>query len=83
MLKFLKTCLHALECGLAVGVLRSALRGGDGYAGGTMNQAHARFDFIAMLPARFVEQTPPVQIILSNWLQMSCGKRPSLTSVVG
>ncbi len=51
MLKFFQACLHPLECGFAVGVLRSALGSSDGYTGRAMHQAHACFDFIAMLPA--------------------------------
>ncbi|GAC1566091.1 MAG: hypothetical protein NVS3B14_06270 [Ktedonobacteraceae bacterium] len=52
MLVFLKACLHALERGLAIGMLRSALCCHDGNTGGAMNQAHASFNFIAMLSAR-------------------------------
>ena len=51
MLKFFQACLHALECGFAVGVLRSALGSRDGNAGRAMQQPHACLDFIAMLPA--------------------------------
>ena len=51
MLEFFQACLHARECSFAVGALRSALGGGDGNAGGAVQQAHACLDFIAMLPA--------------------------------
>ena len=51
MLKFFQACLHSLERGFAVGVLGSALGSSDGYTGRAMHQAHACFDFIAMLPA--------------------------------
>ena len=51
MLKFFQACLHALERGFAVGVLRAALGSSDGNAGRAMHQAHACLDFIAMLPA--------------------------------
>ncbi len=51
MLKFLQTCLQPLECGFAVGMLRSAFCSCHGNTGGAMHQPHARFDFIAMLPA--------------------------------
>jgi len=43
--------LHPLKRGFAIGVLRSALCSGDGYAGGAMNQAHACLNLIAVLPA--------------------------------
>lgn len=52
MLKFLQTRLHPLKRGFAIGVLRSAFRGRDSETGGAMNQAHACFNLIAMLPAR-------------------------------
>ncbi len=51
MLKFLQTRLHPLKRSFAIGVLRSALSSGYGETGGAMNQAHACFNFIAMLPA--------------------------------
>ena len=80
-------CLQALrqafEGDLAIGTLRSSLSGCYSYSTWAMNESYACFNFIAVLPAGFVEQTPSVQIILPNWLQMSCGKRLSLTLVVG
>src|SRR5579885_2802278 len=41
---------HALKRRLAVGALRAAFRRGNNGSAGAMRQAHARFDFIAMLP---------------------------------
>lgn len=52
MLKFLKALLHTRECCLAVSMLRAPLCSSDGNTGRAMHQAHAGFDFIAMLPAR-------------------------------
>ncbi len=52
MLKLLKARLHARECGLAVSVLRSALRRRDHNTSWAMHQAHTCFNLVAVLAAR-------------------------------